>query len=87
MNKCTITDKLRGPKISNIAIFDTLAVFIFAIIIGFKVMRLDRLIHWIMWFIFWILVGIFVHRLFNIDTMLGYYLQFNKKPIRTECIQ
>jgi hypothetical protein len=35
---------------------------------------------------FWILFGVVVHLYFGINTMLGYYLGLNPKPIREECL-
>ena len=75
-------DQLRQYRIAEMAIFDWVTSLLGAIIIGYYLLKLRSIIHWIVWIIIWILFGIIVHLLFGVDTMLGYYLGINKKPIR-----
>ena len=65
---------LRQPKIFKMAIFDWIASLAGAIVIGHYALGIGREIHiWILWIIFWILLGVFVHKAFGVRTPLGDY--------------
>jgi len=49
-------------------------------IIGYFILENHSVALWTMWLIVWILIGIVIHLLVGVDTMLGYYLGLNKKP-------
>jgi hypothetical protein len=87
MSDCNILDKLRKPKIFDMSIFDWATSLIAAYYFGiyFCNMKNKSTEDWLFFFTIWTLVGILIHKLFNIDTQLGYYLGLNKKPIRKEC--
>jgi hypothetical protein len=72
-------DKLRQYKIFNMAIFDILVTYLSSYFIK-KVFKLKY--SYLNIFIFLIIIGIIVHKVLNIDTMLGYYLGLNGKPER-----
>lgn len=76
---------LRRPKILGMAVFDWVASLLFAIIIGYFVLRLPNLASWMIWILWWILFGVIVHYMFGIHTMLGYYLGLNPPLRRTDC--
>ena len=74
---------LRKPKIAGIAIFDTLLVFIIAIIIVYTIPYNkdksvgNKWIQIIVLFLIGIIIGIVVHKIIGIPTMLNYYLGLN----------
>lgn len=74
-----IIDNLRKYRIFEMAIFDFSVTFLSAFIIK-KLFKLKYSV--INIFIFLIILGIIVHKLLNIDTMLGYYIGLNDKPKR-----
>lgn len=91
MRECSIIDILRKPKIFNMSIFDWVATLLGGWLIA-------RFLHK-RWYgsynylnfllsveILLIITGIIVHKLLGVDTMLGYYLNLNPKPIRTPCV-
>ena len=83
--KCSLIDKIRKPKIFNMSIFDWFSSLFCAYLIGKYLLKINTINIWIIYLVFWILFGVFVHWYFGIDTMLGYYLGINKKPIIKIC--
>ena len=91
MQKCTIIDTLRKPKIFNIAIFDLSLTILIIYFIAYKSYskiqnKLSFISYLIILEIVGLTLGIIVHKVLGINTMLNYYLGLNPKPIRTECI-
>lgn len=82
---CSTIDKLRSHRIFGLAIFDWTIQLLSGLLIGHFLLRLTRLIHWILWFILWTIIGILIHKILGISTMLGYYLGLNPKPLEKEC--
>lgn len=78
----TLLETLREYRIVGMAIFDWATSLLGGWIIGYFIFKVRTLCNWVLWFIFWILLGILVHIIFKVDTMLGYYLGLNKKPDR-----
>jgi hypothetical protein len=74
-------DYLRKPKILDMSIFDWVTAliggYLIAYFLNYRDIKSILLIE-----VGFILFGILIHKLFGIDTMLGYYLGINKKPIR-----
>jgi len=85
MDDCSVLDKLRGPKIFNMSVFDWITSLLGAWLIGHYVLKIKSIFNYVVWFIIWIILGIIVHKIFKIDTMLGYYLGINPKPKRKIC--
>jgi hypothetical protein len=87
MSDCSFIDKLRGPKIFKMSIFDWVTSLVAAYYFGiyFCNMKNKPTKTWICFFIVWTLFGVLVHKVLNIDTQLGYYLGLNKEPIRKQC--
>lgn len=85
MSECSILDKLRGPKILNMSIFDWATSLLGAWLIGYYLLKLKSIFNYLVWFILWTLFGVFIHLVFRVDTMLGYYLGLNPKPKRKLC--
>jgi hypothetical protein len=75
-------DYLRKPKILDMSIFDWITALIGGYLIAKYVVKTDDITIIIYVEIGFIVFGIFVHKLFGINTMLGYYLGINNKPIR-----
>jgi hypothetical protein len=71
---------LRKPKIFGMAIFDWTVSLLLGLLVGwyFSVKGLG----WIPFLFAWIAFGIAVHAAFGVNTMLGYYLGLNPKPLR-----
>lgn len=84
MEPCTTIQLLRKPKIADMSIFDWLTSLLAAFFIG-KLYGIKGMA-WIFFIIGWIIFGILMHWYFGIDTMLGYYLGINVKPVRKECL-
>lgn len=85
MSNCSTLDKLRGPKVFNMSIFDWVTSLFGAWLIGYYLLKLKSFFNYIIWFILWTIFGILVHIMFKVDTMLGYYLGINPKPKRKIC--
>ena len=83
---CGIFDTLRKPKILDMSIFDWLTALLAGYLIAIYIIRFTDIYKIILFEIGLILFGIFIHKLFGVNTMLGYYIGLNEKPIRTECI-
>ena len=73
-----LIDTLRGPKILDMSIFDWVVSLAFAFVVGtwFGIKQ------WPLFLIAWVLFGIWVHWVFGVKTMLGYYVGLNEKPER-----
>jgi hypothetical protein len=76
----TIIDKLRKPRIFGLAIFDWVFSLLGLFLIGKFLIKLNGIREWIIFTIFWILLGIVVHMVMKIPTMLNYYLGLSEKP-------
>jgi hypothetical protein len=68
---------LRSYKLLDIAIFDVVMTFIFAIILQ-KYYAKNTNIMTV--FLILIIIAIFIHYIFNIPTKLNYYLNLSKDP-------
>ena len=75
-------DYLRKPKILDMSIFDWITALLGGYLIARYIINTDDIIIIIFFEILFIIFGIFIHKLFGINTMLGYYLGINDKPIR-----
>ena len=71
-------ETLRGPKILNMSIFDWVVSLVIAAMVG----NWLGIKQWPLFLLAWVLFGIWVHWLFDIKTMLGYYVGLNEKPER-----
>jgi len=83
--KCGIIDKLRNPKLFDMSIFDWVTSLLGAWIIGRFIFNLTGAIAWIAYILFWIALGVFIHWLIDVPTMIGYYLGISEKPKRKQC--
>lgn len=72
---------LREPKILGMSIFDWITSLLGAYIIG-RWFHFRTRQQWVSWIILWIVLGVFVHAIFGINTMLGYYMGLNPRPLR-----
>ena len=79
---CNFIDKLRSPKLLNMAIFDWVATFLVAVILSlilYLITKINYLILLILIFSLLIVLGIITHKVLGIPTMLNYYLGLNNK--------
>ena len=79
---CNIIDKLRGPKVLNMSIFDWVATFLVAVILSLVLhsfTKINYLILLIVLFTLIIIIGILIHKALGIPTMFNYYLGLNNK--------
>ena len=79
---CTIIDKVRSPKILDMAIFDwsaTLLVGFILTLIIYYFSRVNFIILLILISCSLIFSGVVVHKLLGIPTMFNYYLGLNSK--------
>lgn len=86
MSECTFLDKLRSPKIFDMAIFDWAST----ILVGYLLYKLiqtkfNKYIPLWQIILALIVLAVAVHYFMGIPTMLGYYLHLNDKPIRKIC--
>jgi hypothetical protein len=86
VNDCSVVDKLRTYRIFGLAILDWVVSFFGGWLIGYYLLNLSSIIHWILWFILWVIIGIVVHVMVKVPTTLGYYLGLNKKVEEKTCI-
>ena len=84
-DECTPIDKIRKFRIFGLALFDWSLSLFAGWLIGYLILDLATIIHWILWLILWNIIGIIVHYKLNIPTMLGYYLGLNEKPKQKIC--
>jgi hypothetical protein len=75
-------DQLRKPKIFNMSIFDWVTALLGGYLIAIYIFNIKDFEYIILVEFGFILFGIIVHKLFGVDTMLGYYLGINPKPFR-----
>jgi hypothetical protein len=83
--ECSIIDKIRGPKIAKMSIFDWVTSLLGAWIVGKYILRLSGSIYWLLWIILWIIFGVVAHVMTKVPTMLGFYLGLNEIPIQKSC--
>ena len=79
---CNIIDKLRGPKVLNMSIFDWVATFLVAVILSLvlhSITKINYLILIILLFSSLIILGVVIHKALGIPTMFNYYLGLNNK--------
>jgi len=75
-------DNLRKPKILGMSIFDWVTALLGGYLLAVYFYKFTDTESIIIFEFLFILFGIMIHYLFGINTMLGYYLGINKKPIR-----
>jgi hypothetical protein len=75
-------DQLRKPKIFDMSIFDWVTALLGGFLIAYYLFNLTDIMSIIFFEIGFIIFGIIVHKLFGVNTMLGYYLGINDKPKR-----
>uniref|UniRef100_A0A6C0DTR2 Uncharacterized protein n=1 Tax=viral metagenome TaxID=1070528 RepID=A0A6C0DTR2_9ZZZZ len=80
---CTTLDRLRGPKILDMSIFDWVTSLAAATLVGW-LFGITGGAHWVLFILAWILFGVVTHYAFGVKTMLGYYLGLNTKPLRNK---
>ena len=83
MAACTTIQRLRKPKVMDMSIFDWATSLLGAWLLGlyFKIHG----VQWIGFLVAWVALGVASHKAFGVDSMFGYYLGLNAKPVRTEC--
>ena len=79
----SLIEKLRKPKIFDMAMFDWIMTILFTIFISYKYNndKYDNIIFFKIFFIV-ILLAVSIHYIFNIDTKFNYYLGLNDQPKR-----
>lgn len=81
-----IIKTLRTPRLFDMALFDwfgvLLGVYYLSNYIQSKYPDIKRNNIDLIVLVFMILLGVIIHKLFNIDTKFGYYLGLNKDMIR-----
>ena len=82
MERCTTIQALRKPKLFDMSIFDWATSLLGAFLIG----KFLGIKNWLLFILGWIAFGVGTHWIFGIDTMFGYYLGINEKPIRKDCL-
>lgn len=84
-SKCSFIDKLRGPRIFNLSIFDWVLSLSIAFIVGRYLLKLHSVFEWILLIIAWVLFGIAAHVITKTPTMISYYLGLSDKPPIKKC--
>jgi hypothetical protein len=85
IKECTWVDYVRKPKIFGMPLFDWIASLLVAVLFGVYVFHIQGYVMWVVFIIAWTGVGVLVHYMFGVDTMLGYYLGLNPVPKRNMC--
>jgi hypothetical protein len=75
-------DQIRKPKILDMSIFDWVTALLGGFLIAYYLFDITDPLFIVLFEIGFIIFGIIVHKLFGINTMLGYYLGLNDKPKR-----
>jgi hypothetical protein len=75
-------EQLRKPKILDMSIFDWVTALLGGFIIAYYFLGIKDSKYIVLFEIGFIIFGIVVHKIFGINTMLGYYIGINEKPIR-----
>ena len=75
---------LRKPKILEMSIFDWVTELVGGYLLAIYFFEFKDTYSIIIFEVIFIIFGIMVHKLLGIDTMLGYYLGINKKPLRND---
>jgi len=83
--ECGMIDKLRNPKILDMSIFDWVASLFGAWLIGYFLIGLRNAGMWVLFFLLWVALGVLIHWMLDVPTMLGYYLGISRKPKRKQC--
>lgn len=83
MSDCTTLDKLRGPKILDMSIFDWATSLAAAALVGW-LFGFEGVVQWVLFIVVWVIFGVATHYAFGVNTMLGYYLGLNEKPSRNK---
>lgn len=81
--ECSAIDKLRGPKVFNMSIFDWTASLLGAYLLG-AAFKLEGAVKWLLFIIGWVLFGVLAHAVAGVNTMFGFYLGLNPKPDRSK---
>ena len=75
---CSLIEKLRSPKILDMSAFDWITSLMGAVLVGKWIQTKD----WFAFILAWIMFGVVAHLIFGVDSMFGYYIGVNKKPVR-----
>jgi hypothetical protein len=67
------------------SIFDWIASLLGAFLVGYFLLKLRGYTNWAVFIVAWTLAGVGIHAAFGVNTMFGYYLGINPKPVRTIC--
>lgn len=81
---CSWIQTLRKPKILDMSIFDWVTSLLAAALVGYF-LKLHGYVNWTVFLVGWTLTGVAIHAAFGVNTMFGYYLGLNPKPIRKSC--
>lgn len=84
MGDCSIVDRLRGPKILDMSIFDWVASLLGGVLLGYYAFRFRTVLSMTVWIVAWVALGVATHVVAGVDTMFGYYLGLNAKPNRSK---
>jgi len=79
---CSLIEKLRSPKILDMSVFDWTTSIMGAVIIGKWFLKLKQPEDWFAFILVWIVFGVVAHLIFGVDSMFGYYIGVNEKPVR-----
>ena len=82
MDSESLLQRLRGPKVLGMSIFDWVTSLLAAYLVGRYLFGIKGVNSWGLFIIGWILFGVIAHKLACVDTMLGYYLGLNGPPKR-----
>jgi len=67
------------------SIFDWLTSLLVAVLVG-RYFGITGYLKWILFLVIWTLGGVAIHSYFGVNTMFGYYLGLNPKPVRDDCL-
>ena len=68
-------DPSQEPKVGGMAPFDWALSLGTAGLIGHYILKLKSKKDWALWFVVWVSIGVFTHKVLGYDTLRGYYRQ------------
>lgn len=83
--ECSLLDRVRQPKVFDMSIFDWVTSLFGAWLVGRFLFGLHSVLAWVLFLVLWVALGVAVHWMMGVPTMLGYYLGVSTKPDRKEC--
>jgi len=82
-----LLDLVREPKICDVVIFDWVVTFLIGYYLALYLhekmnVKMEKAKFIVVTIVFLIFIGLYAHIIFNVPTMMSYYLGISEKPAR-----